>query len=62
MNEPMTVPEILAAANMTKAALSRRFSIPYKTIRNWCTEGGERRECPVYVRLMMQEILLNEKK
>lgn len=56
-NSPLTVPEILSASGMNKTELSKRFQIPYKTVRNWCTEGGERRECPMYVRLMMQEIL-----
>jgi hypothetical protein len=50
-------PDILSASGMTKAALSRRFFIPYKTVQNWCATGREYRECPVYVRLMMQEIL-----
>lgn len=54
---PMTIPEILAASGLNKTQLSKRFSIPYKTVQNWCAEGGEHRDCPVYVRLMMQEIL-----
>jgi hypothetical protein len=54
---PPSVPELLTAASMTKRQLSDRFSIPYKTIQNWCAEGKEHRDCPTYIRLMMQEIL-----
>jgi hypothetical protein len=54
---PMTVPEILIASGMSKVELSRRFSIPYRTIQHWCSDGKDQRDCPEYVRLMMQEIL-----
>jgi transposase len=54
---PMTVPEILTASGLNKTQLSKRFGIPYKTVQNWCADGKEHRECPAYVRLMMQELL-----
>jgi DNA-binding transcriptional regulator YiaG len=54
---PMTIPEILAASGLNKTELSRRFQIPYTTVKNWCTSSDSHRECPVYIRLMMMEIL-----
>jgi transposase len=56
-NIPLTVSEILTASGMSKVELSRRFSIPYRTIQHWCSDGNDKRDCPEYIRLMMQEIL-----
>ena len=49
-----SVKEIAAAAGLSQRKLAERFCIPYRTVENWC--GGQR-ECPDYVRLMMQELL-----
>lgn len=49
-----TVKEISADAGMSNRKLAERFSIPYRTMENWCSEKNS---CPAYVRLMMQEIL-----
>lgn len=50
----MTIREILTAAGMTQTALAKRFDIPLRTVQNWAT--GQR-ECPVYIRKMIIEIL-----
>ena len=49
-----SVPEIAAAAGISNRKLADRFCIPYRTVENWC--GGQR-NCPDYIRLMMQECL-----
>lgn len=49
-----TVKDICKDAGMTQNATADYFCIPRRTFGNWCT--GER-ECPIYTRLMMQEIL-----
>lgn len=49
-----TVKDICKMAGMTQNAMADYFCIPRRTFGNWCT--GER-ECPIYTRLMMQEIL-----
>ena len=46
--------EIADAAGLSQRKLAERFCIPYRTVEDWC---AGRRECPVYVRLMMQECL-----
>lgn len=51
-----TVKQIAADAGLSQRKLAERFGIPYRTVENWCSGA---RECPVYVRLMMQEILAN---
>lgn len=48
------VREIAAAAGLSQRKLAERFCIPYHTMERWC--GGQS-ACPVYTRLMMQEIL-----
>lgn len=48
------VKEIAHQSGMTYAKLAERFCIPLRTVENW---GGEKRECPIYTRLMMQECL-----
>ena len=49
-----SVKDIAAAAGLSQRKLAERFCIPYRTVENWC---GGHRECPDYVRLMMQELL-----
>lgn len=50
----MTIREILQATGMTQKALAERFEIPHRTVQNW---ANGQRECPVYIRKMMVEIL-----
>ena len=45
--------EFLGEIGLTQTQLSRRFCIPLRTVQSWAL--GER-ECPAYVRLMMEEI------
>lgn len=49
-----TVKEIAADAGLSQRKLAERFCIPYRTVENWAAGS---RECPIYVRLMMQQIL-----
>ena len=49
-----SVKEIAAAAGLSQRKLAERFAVPYRTMENWC---GGKRECPVYVKMMMQELL-----
>lgn len=49
-----SVKQIAADAGLAQRKLAERFCIPYRTMESWC--GGQR-ECPAYVRLMMQELL-----
>lgn len=49
-----TVKDICKDAGLTQNATADHFCIPRRTFGNWCT--GER-ECPIYTRLMMQELL-----
>jgi uncharacterized Zn ribbon protein len=52
-----SIPEIIDVSGLSMIGFSRYFYIPYRTVQNWCARGNERRECPVYVRLMLQELL-----
>lgn len=49
-----SVKEIAAAAGLSGRKLAERFCIPYRTVEDW---SAGKRECPPYVRLMMQECL-----
>ena len=49
-----SVKQIAADAGISCRAMAERFCIPYRTMEDWSTE---RRESPLYVRLMMQELL-----
>lgn len=49
-----TVPEIAKAAGLSNRKLAERFCIPYRTVEDW---AADRRDSPLYVRLMMQECL-----
>lgn len=48
------IKEIASAAGLSQRGLAERFAIPYRTVEDWATG---RLECPMYVKLMMQEIL-----
>ena len=45
------VREIVAASGLTQAAFGERYCIPRRTVEDWCRGA---RECPVYVRLLLQ--------
>lgn len=49
-----SVKEIAAASGLSQRKLAEKFCIPYRTVENWC--GGQS-ECPLYTRLMMQQLL-----
>ena len=49
-----SVKDICKMAGMTQTAVADRFHIPQRTFGNWCTGS---RECPEYIRLMIQELL-----
>lgn len=46
--------DIASDAGLSHRKLAERFCIPYRTMESWC--GGQR-DCPLYVKLMMQECL-----
>ena len=49
-----SVKDIAKDAGLSQRKLAERFCISYRTVENWC--DGQR-SCPIYIRLMMQEIL-----
>ena len=53
----MSVKELLKAADLTQAAAAERFCIPLRTLNNWCVPGAQHRECPLYTKLMMAELI-----
>ena len=46
--------DIATDAGLSQRKLAEWFGIPYRTVEDWCTD---RRNCPDYVRLMMQECI-----
>lgn len=50
----MTMLDLLSASGLTKAAFSRRFLIPLRTVENWASGI---RPCPIYVRMMIADLL-----
>lgn len=49
-----SIPDISKAAGISMRQLAERFCIPYRTVENWSAGS---RSCPLYVSIMMQEIL-----
>ena len=49
-----SVKDICRDAGLSQRKLAEKFYIPYRTMENWCTG---KRECPIYTKLMMQQIL-----
>lgn len=49
-----SVKDIASAAGLSNRKLAERFCIPYRTVEDWSTG---KRECNIYIRLMMQECL-----
>ena len=52
-----SVKDIAAASGMSVRAMAIRFCIPQRTAEGWCCSGKSARDCPLYIRLMMQECL-----
>lgn len=48
-----SVRDIVAASGLTQAAFGERYCIPKRTVEDWCRGA---RECPVYIRLMLQRL------
>lgn len=49
-----TVKDICRDANISQRQLAEQFCIPYRTVENWCAGVNE---CPIYTKLMMQQLL-----
>lgn len=49
-----SIKAIATGAGMSCRKLAERFCIPYRTVEDW---SAGKRDCPIYVRLMMQECL-----
>ena len=49
-----SVRDIASAAGLSQRKLAERFCIPYRTVEDW---SAGKRECALYMRLMMQECL-----
>jgi len=49
-----TISELIKKYGLTQTEFAQYFSIPRRTVQNWC--GGQR-ECPPYVIMMAAEIL-----
>ena len=50
----MSIADMIAAANLNQTSFSRRFCMPLRTVQAWAL--GER-ECPIYTRLMIADLL-----
>lgn len=48
--------ELISKIGITQSDCSRRFFIPLRTVQNWCTNGKDYHDCPVYIRLMIAEL------
>lgn len=51
-----SVRDIVDAAGLGQAAFARKHCIPVRTVNNWCLPASspEHRDCPLYVRLLLQ--------
>ena len=53
----MTIRDLRNAAGLSRMEFSRRFRIPIRSVENWECTGPNARECPVYVRLLIADVL-----
>lgn len=58
----MDIGELIKQYGYTKAEFSRKFKIPYRTVQNWCSEGSCHRNCPDYIKDLVDYRLKNESK
>lgn len=51
-----SVRDIVNATGQGQAAFARKHCIPVRTVNNWClpVSSPEHRDCPLYVRLLLQ--------
>lgn len=51
-----SVRDITDATGQSQAAFARKHCIPVRTVNNWCLPASspEHRDCPLYVRLLLQ--------
>lgn len=53
----MSINDMRKAAGVTQWELCERFCIPRRTVEHWGERGSGRSETPIYVRLMIAELL-----
>lgn len=53
----MTVEELRKSTNMTRAAFSKKYNIPYRTVQDW--ESGNRVP-PVYVVELLERAVIQD--
>lgn len=53
----MSMLELREITGLSRLAFARRFLIPPRSAENWETGGPNRRECPLYTRMMIADLL-----
>ncbi len=53
----MTVKELRAETGLSQVAFAERFLIPRRTVENWESSSANSRDCPLYTRMMIADLL-----
>lgn len=58
----MTIKELRASTGLSQQAFADKYGIPKKTIQNWESQGKEHRECPDYVKKLLERAVKTDNK
>lgn len=53
----MSIKELRSATGMSQVAFAERFLIPRRTVENWESSSANSRDCPLYTRMMIADLL-----
>lgn len=53
----MTVKDLRAVTGLSQVAFAERFLIPRRTVENWESSSANSRDCPLYTRMMIADLL-----
>lgn len=53
----MSVKDLRAVTGLSQVAFAERFLIPRRTVENWESSSANSRDCPLYTRMMIADLL-----
>ena len=56
----MTIKQIRAMTGLSQQAFADKYSIPKRTLENWEMEGSAHRECPEYVKALLERVVTED--
>ena len=54
------IKQLIELSGLSMASFARKFTLPYRSVQNWCTELNEKRTPPEYLSTLIGYVLISE--